>query len=150
MTAGALQCIVLCCIKSVPTLMEKYDKKIFFVLTDLGMLQRPYSFLFSFAFLCQQQQMQKKKYKCPEEHLGNIRMHIISKIIQSVFGFPPEQLLSCVPLFSKIQILGSSYTCLYRCFSHPLSHSVSIITSLCRQKSLPCFTHEELKLKKGK
>lgn len=48
-------------IKSVPTLMEKYDKKIFFVLTDLGMLQRPYSFLFSFAFLCQQQQMQKKK-----------------------------------------------------------------------------------------
>lgn len=48
MTAQALQYIVLCCIKSMPTLKEKYDKGIFFILTHLGMLQRPYGFLFSF------------------------------------------------------------------------------------------------------
>lgn len=89
-----------------------------------------------------------------EEHLGNmhISLHIISKIIQSILGYPPEQLLSlgfCDP-FPRYKSLPHPTPAFYRCLSHPYSLSVSITTSLYGQKSLPCFTEKKLKLEEGK
>lgn len=89
-----------------------------------------------------------------EEHLGNVHisLHIISKIIQSILGYLPEQLLSlvfCYP-FPRSKSLAHPTPAFYKCLSHLLSLSVSITTSLYGQESLPCFTDEKLKLRKGK
>lgn len=72
----------------------------------------------------------------------HISLHTISKIIQSTPGYPPEQLLSlCSATLLRIQILGSRHTCLHTYLSHPLSHLVSIATTLYKQESF-CFTGE--------
>lgn len=68
-------------------------RKKFFILTHLCMLQRPTAFSFLLLFHAKKENTINNM---SEEHLGNIRMHIISKIIQSIFGFLPEQLLSVV------------------------------------------------------
>lgn len=113
------------------------------------MLQRPYNFLLSFAFSCQE--IKSTTNSMTEEHLGiaHRSLHIISKIIQSILGYPPEQLRSllfCYP-FPRSKSLAHPTPAFYKCLSHPLSLSVSITTSLHGQESLLCFTDEKLKLK---
>lgn len=62
-----------------------------FILTHLRILQSPYNFLFYFSFSCQEKNTIKEM---SEELLGIISMHVFSKIIQSILGFPPGQFLT--------------------------------------------------------